>query len=160
MISCRVLPLLLIPQLLLSGYLKPLNDVYVFAQSQKPASHAQFLDYEAKKDQKQAPSQLPPEPVTKRDGLGIANYAAYLMVARWTIEGLAHVVSVNDHDARSKLASAIYVTEYEQVLEGKSEDEIASAYRRRVAVDCAALVLFNFIFLALTMWALKRKDVL
>lgn len=159
--AMSVLPLLLIPQLLLSGYLKPLNDVYVFAQSQKPASHAQFLDYEANKDQKPpAGPQLPREPVTKRDGLGIANYAAYLMVARWTIEGLAHVVSVNDDDARSKLASAIYVTEYEQILDGKSEDEIATAYRRRVAVDCAALVLFNFIFLGLTMWALKRKDVL
>ena len=162
--AMSVLPLLLIPQLLLSGYLKPLNDVYVFAQSQKPASRAQFLDYEATKDQKQpttrSPSQAPLEPVTKREGLGVANYAAYLMVARWTIEGLAHVVSVDDHDARSKLASTIYVTEYEQVFKGESEDEIATAYRRRVAIDCAALVLFNFIFLALTMWALKRKDVL
>ncbi|HJP93400.1 MAG TPA: FHA domain-containing protein [Pyrinomonadaceae bacterium] len=162
--AMSVLPLLLIPQLLLSGYLKPLNDVYVFAQTQKPASHAQFLNYEANKDQKQPtarPTSQPAlAPVGKRDGLGVANYAAYLMVARWTIEGLAHIVSVHDSDARSKLAATIYVAEYERVFEGKSEDEIATAYRRRVAVDCAALVIFNFIFLALTMWALKRKDVL
>lgn len=162
--AMSILPLLLIPQLLLSGYLKPLSDVYVFAQSQKPASRAQFLHFEANKDQKQPParsaSQTPLEPIGKRDGLGFARYAAYLMIARWTIEGLAHVVSVEDHDARSKLASTIYVSEYERVFEGKSEDEIATAYRRRVVLDCAALLLFNFIFLGLTMWALKRKDVL
>jgi len=155
--AMSVLPLILIPQLLLSGYLKPLNDVYVFAQSQKPASHAQFVDYEATKDQKPPP---PKEPVVKRDGLGVANYAAYLMVARWTIEGLAHAVSIEDQNARSKLASTISVTEYEAVFEGKPEDEVTTAYRQRVAVDCAALALFNLLFLVLTMWVLKQKDVL
>jgi len=155
--AMSVLPLILIPQLLLSGYLKPLNDVYVFAQSQKPASHAQFVDYEATKDQKPPP---PKEPVVKRDGLGVANYAAYLMVARWTIEGLAHAVSIEDQNARSKLASTISVTEYERVFEGKPEDEVTTAYRQRVAVDCAALALFNLLFLVLTMWVLKQKDVL
>jgi len=153
--AMSVLPLILIPQLLLSGYLKPLNDVYVFGQSQKPASHAQFVDYEANKDKPP-----PKEPVVKRDGLGVANYAAYLMVARWTIEGLAHAVSIEDQTARSKLASTISVTEYERVFEGKPEDEITAAYRQRVAVDCAALALFNLLFLALTVWVLKRKDVL
>ena len=164
--AMSVLPLILIPQLLLSGYLKPLNDVYVFAQSQKPASRAQFLDYEANKDQK--PVQLransvpqhPKEPVGKRDGLGVASYAAHLMVARWTIEGLAHTVSINDQNARSKLAATLYVTEYERVFEGKTEDEITAAYGQRVLIDCAALALFNLLFLALTMWVLKRKDVL
>jgi hypothetical protein len=52
------------------------------------------------------------------------------------------------------------VPEYERVFEGKTEAEVASAYRKRVAIDCGVLVLFNFIFLGLTMWALKRKDVL
>jgi hypothetical protein len=153
--AMSVLPLILIPQLLLSGYLKPLNDVYVFGQSQIPASHAQFLDYEANKEKPP-----PREPVVKREGLGVANYAAYLMVARWTIEGLAHTVSIEDQDARSKLASTIHVTEYERIFEGKPEDEVTAAYRQRVAVDGAALALFNLIFLALTMWVLKRKDVL
>ena len=163
--AMSVLPLILIPQLLLSGYLKPLNDIYVFAQSQTPASRTQFLDYEAVKDQKPAQTagsvpQPPREPVGKRDGLGVANYAAYLMVARWTIEGLVHAVSVDDLDARSKLAATIYVTEYERVFEGKSPDQITDAYSRRVAIDCAVLVLFNLLFLGLTMWVLKRKDVL
>jgi len=163
--AMSVLPLILIPQLLLSGYLKPLNDVYVFAQSQKPASQAQFLDYEANKNKSPQPTahsvpQPPKEPVGKRDGLGVANYAANLMVARWTIEALTHSVSINDHDARSKLASTIYVTEYERIFEGKPEDEITVAYRHRVAIDCTALALFNLLFLVLTMWVLRRKDVL
>jgi ABC-type multidrug transport system ATPase subunit/pSer/pThr/pTyr-binding forkhead associated (FHA) protein len=164
--AMSVLPLILIPQLLLSGYLKPINDVYV-TQSQKPASEAQFLRFQEVRDQTQPPTSVrrpaqPPqlEAVSKRDGLGVARYAALLMVARWTIEGLAHDVGVEDKDAREKLAASISVTEYERVFEGKTEDEVASAYRRRVALDCGALLLFNFIFLGLTMWALKRKDLL
>jgi ABC-type multidrug transport system ATPase subunit/pSer/pThr/pTyr-binding forkhead associated (FHA) protein len=165
--AMSVLPLILIPQLLLSGYLKPIDDVYV-TQSQRPANEAQFLHFQEVTNQKQPPPASvrrpaqPPqlEAVSKRDGLGIARYAAVLMVARWTIEGLAHDVGVEDKDAREKLAASISVTEYERVFEGKTEDEVASAYRRRVAIDCGALVLFNFIFLGLTMWALKRKDLL
>lgn len=163
--AMSILPLILIPQLLLSGYLKPINDVYV-TQSQKPASEAQFLRFQEAKDQKQPPPTTVTRPVqpqqleavSKRDGLGVARYAALLMVARWTIEGLAHDVGIDDKDARDKLAASISVTEYERVFEGKTEDEVASAYRRRVAIDCGALVLFNFIFVGLTMWALKRKD--
>jgi len=163
--AMSILPLILIPQLLLSGYLKPLNDVYVFAQSQKPANEEQFQRFEkAKKgssgpaNQQAVPQQL--EAVGKRDGLGMAGYAAALMVARWTIEALAHDVSINDKEARDKLAASLSVAEYERVFEGKSEDEIASAYRARVALDSGVLALFNVLFLGLTMWALKRKDVL
>jgi hypothetical protein len=100
------------------------------------------------------------EPVSKREGLGVAGYAATLMVARWTIEGLAHTVSIDDRDARSKLAANMTVTEYERVFERKSEDQIATAYRMRVAIDCGVLMLFNLAFLGLAVWALKRKDVL
>jgi len=164
--AMSVLPLILIPQLLLSGYLKPLNDVYAFPQSQKPASEAQFLNWEATKDQKPSPQlvrsdqQSPPEPVSKRDGLGVARYAAALMVARWTIEALAHAVSIDDTEARLKLAANMSVTEYERVFEGKTDDEVKTAYRTRVVIDCGVLTLFNFTFLGLTVWALKRKDAL
>jgi len=163
--AMSVLPLILIPQLLLSGYLKPLNDVYVFAQSQKPANEEQFQRFENAKNgsppaaNRQAPPQQV-EAVAKRDGLGMASYAAMLMVARWTIEALAHDVSVNDKEARDKLAAGLSVAEYERVFEGKSEDEIGSAYRTRVALDSGVLALFSVMFLGLTMWALKRKDVL
>lgn len=163
--AMSVLPLILIPQLLLSGYLKPLDDVYVLAQSNKPASRAQFLDYEANKNRLQTPpttrtAPQPLEPVGEREGLGVAKYAAALMVARWTIEALAHDVSINDHDARSRLASHLYMTEYERVFAGDSEEAIAEAFRQRVAIDCGVLALFSVIFLVLTIWVLKRKDVL
>ena len=160
-----VLPLILIPQLLLSGYLKPLNDVYALPQSQKPASEEQFASFEAAKDQKQpqisrSGQQAVQEPVSKREGLGVARYAADLIVARWTIEGLAHLVSIDDKDARAKLAANIGVTEYDRVFEGKTEDQITAAYRLRVAIDCGVLLMFSLVFLALSMWVLKRKDVL
>jgi ABC-type multidrug transport system ATPase subunit/pSer/pThr/pTyr-binding forkhead associated (FHA) protein len=163
--AMSVLPLILIPQLLLSGYLKPLNDVYVFAQSQKPANEEQFRKFENAKNGSSAPANqqaqpTPQEAVAKRDGLGMASYAAALMVARWTIEALAHDVSVNDTKAREKLATGLSMAEYARVFEGKSEDEIASAYRTRVALDNGVLALFSVMFLGLTMWALKRKDVL
>lgn len=164
--AMSVLPLILIPQLLLGGYLKPLNDVYVFSQSQKPASEAQFHDWEAAKNQttpvqvSNSRQQTAAEPVSKRDGLGVARYAALLMVARWTIEGLAHSVSIGDKEARSKLAITLSVAEYQRVLEGKTDDDISNAYRWRVGIDCLVLSLFSLAFLGLTTWALKRKDVL
>ncbi len=44
--AMSVLPLILIPQLLLSGFMKPLDDFYVNALNQAPASEEQYLDYE------------------------------------------------------------------------------------------------------------------
>jgi ABC-type multidrug transport system ATPase subunit/pSer/pThr/pTyr-binding forkhead associated (FHA) protein len=165
--AMSVLPLILIPQLLLSGYLKPIDDLYA-TQSQKPATAAQFQRFQELKKQKHPPqtsSERPVEPVqveaiSKRDGLGVARYAAALIVARWTIDALAHVVSIDDKDARDNLASSMSVTEYERVLEGQTEDAIVSAYRARVAVDCGVLALISMMFMGLTIWALKRKDVL
>jgi ABC-type multidrug transport system ATPase subunit/pSer/pThr/pTyr-binding forkhead associated (FHA) protein len=166
--AMSILPLILIPQLLLSGYLKPIDDVYSQAFKGKPATAAQYQHYQEIKDQKPAapvsaragPPPTPPEPIGKRAGMGSAAYVAALMVARWTIDALAHDVSIGDKDAREALAAYISVAEYQTVFDGKSEDDIAAAYRARVALDCAVLALFSVIFLGLTMWALKRKDVL
>ena len=44
--AMSVLPLILIPQLLLSGFMKPLDDFYVNALTQTPASEEEYLDYE------------------------------------------------------------------------------------------------------------------
>jgi hypothetical protein len=49
---------------------------------------------------------------------------------------------------------------YKHASDGEGEDEIASAYRRRVVFDVTILAAFSGLFLLLTMWALKRKDVL
>lgn len=103
---------------------------------------------------------MPPEVFDKYDGLGAASYAAAAIVARWTIDALAHDVSIEDKNARERLAIRMTVVGYQAVFDGKSEDEIASAYRTRVAIDCGVLALFSAIFLGLTMWSLKRKDVL
>ena len=170
--AMSVLPLLLIPQLLLSGFLKPLDDVYVNLRTGKPASAEQYRQYKEKENEppsvatasKQSPSALPtavPDQIQKSfDGLGTARPASALMVARWSIEALTHEVSIRDEKARERLATLMTVAEYKHVLEGDSPTKITTAYRRRVWLDMGVIALFNLLFLALTIWALKRKDVL
>ena len=162
--AMSVLPLILIPQLLLSGYLKPINDIYIFDRLQKPASASDFQRFEQTKNEQSANRSAnqgqPPEAVSKRDGLGVARYAAGFMAARWTIDALAHATGRSDQDSRNKLALVLSVAEYQRVLEGESEDDIETAYQTRMLVDCAVLIAFSAVFLLLTMWALKRKDVL
>jgi hypothetical protein len=82
------------------------------------------------------------------------------MIARWAVEALAHAVSLDDQKARDQLAGKLYLTEYRRVLNQESEEQITAAYRQRVWSALALLGGFNALFLALTMWALKRKDVL
>lgn len=162
--AMSVLPLILIPQLLLSGYLKPINDIYIFDRLQKPASESDFQRFEQNKNQQSSGTPAnraqPAEPVSKRDGLGVASYAAALMAARWTVDALGHAVGRGDKDSRNKLALVLSLAEYQRVIEGKSEGDIAAAYKKRLALDCGVLIAFSVVFLLLTMWALKRKDVL
>ncbi|MCI0391165.1 MAG: FHA domain-containing protein [Acidobacteria bacterium] len=165
--AMSVLPLILIPQLLLSGFLKPLEDLYVNATLGRPTTETEYRRYEVLKYQPASPARVargeqvrPPDHIAKHEGIGAARYAGDAMIARWAIDGLAHTVSVNDRKARDRLATGMTIAGYEEVLSGKSEDQIADSYRRRVWLDLAALGGFNAAFLLLTMWALKRKDVL
>lgn len=159
--AMSILPLILIPQLLLGGFLKPLDDIYVNVRTGKPATVAEYEKAEADKNRPPARrTNAPPDPVTKIDGLGAASIAGDLMIARWSIEGLAHAVSIDDEEARDRLPTNMTVRAYQSVFDGEDEDAIKSAYRRRVALDLLALGGFNVLFLLLTMWALKRKDVL
>jgi ABC transport system ATP-binding/permease protein len=165
--AMSVLPLLLIPQLLLSGYMKPINDVYIFDRTRQAASESDFQKFEQSKNQNAAPVRATSpaqvtivEPVSKVAGLGVASYLAGLMASRWTIEALAHAVSINDKDARNRLAATQGVVEYQCVLEGKGEADISSAYKTRLLINCGVLLSFSVAFLLLTMWALKRRDVL
>src|ERR1043165_2842236 len=162
--AMSILPLVLIPQLLLSGFMVSIDDIYYNVTSGKPATEAQYRHYEETKDH---PPQLapgrppaPPEVIGKYDGLGAASYAAAPIVARWTLDALAHDASIEDKTARDRLATRMTIVGYQTVFDGKSEDQILSVYRARVAIDCGVLALFSFVFLGLTMWALKRKDVL
>ena len=160
--AMSVLPLILIPQLLLSGYLKPINDIYIFNRLQKPASESDFQRSEQNKNQQSSTANRtqPAEPVSRRDGLGVAQYGAALMAARWTVDALSHAVGRSDSSSRDKLALVLDVAEYQRVFDGKSEVEIAAAYKNRLLLDCGVLIAFSVVFLLLTMWALKRKDVL
>ena len=162
--AMSILPLVLIPQLLLSGFMVSMEDVYYSLANGKPATESQYRDFEDFKDHPPAPTAgrpvAPPEAIAKFDGLGVAGYAADIIVARWTLDALAHDVGLEDKQARERLSARITVSAYQSVFDGKSEDEIASAYRTRVATDCVVLAGFSVLFLALTMWALKRKDVL
>lgn len=166
--AMSVLPLILIPQLLLSGFLKPLDDVYVNAKTLKPAASAEYQRFKDLEKQPAAqPSRTTPgaaptmiDPITRSDGLGAARFVADLMIARWSIEALAHAVSIADTNGRDTLATMMTVAEYDHVFKKEPQKDIESFYRQRVMVDSAALSGFIGLFLALTMWALKRKDLL
>lgn len=136
--AMSILPLILIPQLLLSGYMKPLDDLYVNVQTGMPVSIS-----ERKKI---------------AEGMGAERLAADLMTARWTIDALAHQVSVNDPEARYKLPAQMTVKEYDSVLQDRSKNAIEEAYENRVTTDLWILAAFSVLFLALTMMILKRKD--
>jgi ABC-type multidrug transport system ATPase subunit/pSer/pThr/pTyr-binding forkhead associated (FHA) protein len=160
--AMSILPLILIPQLLLGGFLMPLDDLYRNARTGKPASVADYERFEEAKDKppQNARASVPPDPVQKFDGLGAARLAADAMIARWSIEALAHAVSIDDEDARERLPASMTVRAYERVFDGDDEETVVAAYRRRVLLDALALAAFSGLLLLLTMWALKRKDVL
>lgn len=163
--AMSILPLVLIPQLLLSGFMVSIDDIY-YSSNGRPATEAEYQKYQETKDQPlqsqnpQGRPMMPQQVIGKYDGLGAAGYAAAAIAARWTIDALAHDVSVEDKNARERLATRMTVVGYQAVFDGKSEDEIASAYRTRIVLDCGVLAFFSAVFLGLTMWSLKRKDVL
>ncbi|HEX8847687.1 MAG TPA: FHA domain-containing protein [Pyrinomonadaceae bacterium] len=92
-----------------------------------------------------------------RSGLGVVmNIPAALMPMRWTVDALAHDVSIVDEEARAKLSRQIYVG----YADATSEDEIISTSRLHVFLGILMLTIFTGLYLIMTMWALKRKDVL
>lgn len=161
--AMSILPLILIPQLLLSGFLKPIDDLYVNLRTGKPAVVADFDKF--KREEKNPPNtnnptELPKvaDPIQKSQGLGSVKFFANLMTARWTIDALAHRVSINDLEARDKLAARMTVEEYENVLNKNPDSVIVSEYESRVNFNLLLLVSFSILFLILTMFALKQKD--
>lgn len=161
--AMSLLPLILIPQLLLSGFMVSIDDIY-YTQNGRPATKAQYQNFEQIKNRPAgAPGSTvgaPPEALFKYDGLGAAGYLTAVITARWTLEALAHDVSIADTTARDRLATRMTVAEYQTVFDGKTDEAVASAYRWRVGFDCGVLAGFSLVFLSLAFWALKRKDVL
>jgi ABC-type multidrug transport system ATPase subunit/pSer/pThr/pTyr-binding forkhead associated (FHA) protein len=164
--AISLLPLILIPQLLLAGFLKPLDDLYVnVSKGFKPATAAEYQRFEKMSQTPPRPTahgaaSLPPDVIIKKGGMGASRYASAVIIARWSVEALAHAVSLNDRNAREALATRLYVAQYQQVFDRKPEEEIKAAYSQRVVTDLQVLGGFVVLFLALAMWALKRKDVL
>jgi ABC-type multidrug transport system ATPase subunit len=165
--AMSILPLILIPQLLLSGFLKPIDDLYVNLRTSKPAVLADYDQF--KREEKDPPKPNPnnpmeilkiADPVQKSEGLGNVKFFADLMTARWTIDALVHRVSINDFEARDQLAARMTVEEYQNVLDKKSDPAISEAYESRVLTDLSILMVFSLFFLIFTMIALKRKDAL
>ena len=139
--AMSVLPLILIPQLLLGGFLKPLDDIYVNLRTNKSVAVA---DYERAEEAKDKPvttgrTSAPPDPVKKFDGLGAARIGGDLMIARWAIEALAHAVSIDDEEARHHLPTNMTVRAYDTVLEDEPESAVKRAYRQPRRARCAAL---------------------
>ncbi len=165
--AMTVLPLILIPQLLLSGFFKPVNDVYVKStqSGMRPATVEEYRRFEDMKrqpstQQQSASATADMSPVVKSGGMGAASIASVPIAARWSIDALVHAVSINDDRARERLATNLWIAEYHNVFDKQSASTIESSYRLRVFIDLLILSLFIALFLALTMWALKRKDVL
>lgn len=153
--ALSILPLLLIPQLLLSGFLKPVDTIYLNLGTEKPASAAAYEAGQA------APASQPNlNRIVVHDGLGAAKFLSALVLARWSIDGLVHVVSMDDDKTRDKLAASVYTASYATVLDNGDATAIADAYRLRAWFDLAVVMLFSLAFLPLTMLALKRRDVL
>jgi hypothetical protein len=161
--AMSVLPLVIIPQMLLSGFLKPVDDLYVNIARERPVTVAEYDNYQRDKDKEfrfdpKRPDQGPPEVIQKSEGLGGVKFLADLMIARWAIDALVHQVSIDDLAARDRLAARMTVNEYQRVLNKETDAEVASAYESRVRSDLLILSGFSGLFLFLTMLALKRKD--
>ena len=162
--AMTVLPLILIPQLLLSGFFKPTDPIYVNTVTGRPATEASFVAYERAQGGggQDGPGHTgaAPDRVVRNQGLGPAAPLSAATIGRWSIDGLVHTASVNDTLAMHRLATQLTVRGYDAVLEQKTPDEVKARFRERVVLDASILAGFTLMFLGLTAWALARKDAL
>ncbi|HXG94237.1 MAG TPA: FHA domain-containing protein [Blastocatellia bacterium] len=147
--AMTVLPLILIPQLLLSGFFKPLSDIYI-----KPGNPPRAVT--AREFQDAGGEDNPNNPIIKNGGLGAASVATWPILARWSVEGLVHAVSLSDDKTRIVLPTKLTVAEYDP----EKDEQNTTAYALHLLMDIIILTIFIAVFLIFTMWALKRKDVL
>jgi hypothetical protein len=152
--AVSILPLILIPQLLLSGFLTPIDNTYVNLATDKPTSAAAYDRYVERGKPKDM------EPIDKRDGLGAGRFLTIAVLARWSLDALLHVASMDNDTTRDRVAEGVSVPAYGAVLDGESSSAITVAYRLRTGEDVAILLIFSLGLLPLTMWSLKRHDAL
>ena len=154
--ALSILPLLVIPQLLLGGFLKPIDDIYLDVRTSKPTTaRAYQMSQVLKRIYPDKPSLI-----YRTGGLGPARAASAFVLARWSVDGLAHVVSLNDSVARDRLATHMWVKSHPSVSGLQNSGEVDRSYRVRIGIDLGILAGFNVVLLALTMFALKKKDVI
>ncbi|MBV8367325.1 MAG: FHA domain-containing protein [Candidatus Eremiobacteraeota bacterium] len=152
--AVSILPLILIPQLLLSGFLTPIGNVYVNLKADKPASAAAYDRYV----ERGKPPDM--EPIEKRDGLGAGQLLTTVVLARWSLDALLSVASLDNEATRDRVAEGVSVPAYASVLNGESASAIERAYKLGTVEDLAIIAAFSLALLPLTMWSLKRHDVL
>ena len=164
--AMSVLPLILIPQLLLSGFMKPLDDFYVNPLTQTPATEEQYLEYQ-RLTAPEAPVEPPPpgvppgaagEPVTMMEGLGNVRLASVVILARWSVDALVHSVSAASPETRDRLASRFYVAAYQEVWDGGSAAAVEEAFRRHLYLNWFVLLLTTGAYLWLAGRALRSRD--
>ena len=154
--AMTLLPLILIPQLLLSGFLKPIDDVYVNLRTGKPATAAQYEDFQHAKEPASGVQVM--DPIQKTGGLGSGAYVASMMIARWSLDGLVHATGRYDAITRDRLAAQLFVAAYDDVRRGRPEHDIADSYGWRIAVDWLVMSVGVFVCLGLGAAALRSKD--
>jgi ABC transport system ATP-binding/permease protein len=152
--AVSILPLILIPQLLLSGFLTPVDSTYVNLHTDKPASAASYDRYVERGKPQDA------DPIEKRDGLGAGRFLTTVVLARWSLDALLDVASLDNEATRDRVAEGVSVPAYAAVLNGDDTSAIFRAYELRTLEDLAIILAFSLGLLPLTMWSLKRHDVL
>jgi ABC-type multidrug transport system ATPase subunit len=155
--AMSLLPLILIPQLLLSGFMKPIDDVYFQVRTGKPATAEQYRAFQSAQTQG-ARRAATTEPVAVIDGLGPGSYVSAFMGARWSLDALVHVVGATDAHARERLASQLTVVANKEVQNGTSEEAARSAFRSRAVFCWVVLVFSTVMMLAAAGVVLRSKD--
>jgi ABC-type multidrug transport system ATPase subunit len=156
--AMSILPLILIPQLLLSGFMKPIDDVYFEVRTGRPATAERYQGFQSAAQGQGSPRAVALEPIAKIEGLGAGSYVSALMGARWSLEALVHVVGATDGEVRDRLASQLTVTANKRVQNEASEEAIRDAYGARVLFCWFVLVLSTGMMLAGAGAVLRSKD--
>jgi len=173
--AMSILPLILIPQLLLSGFMIPLQDIYVNMAAQQPTTveaYDKYQEYDRRMKShagtRALGKLLPVDPVQKIKGLNAASPLSTIIMARWSLDGLVQVASLDANQSvdkdqgkpRDMLATRFSVDCYSKAVRGESSSAVESCYVTSVWEDVAALAGFTVLFLGLAMWILKRKDII
>jgi len=144
----------------LSGFLKPVDDIYISSFTGKPIAAATYYDAQKQRNREPAAVRSTQQADMKVNGMGRAGWLTSLVIARWAMDGLVHEVSLGDDTARDRLAAEVSVSSYNAVIDGKSKARIANVYRNTLGLDALIIAAFCLLFLVLTVGALYYREAL